>query len=176
MQDDIIQAVSVFDLLTPDQLAEVAQEEESFGISSSGFPPSTASIGGHTLDTYIIANTASMPLRAFWNAGKLTPLSENVVEDAQTRTTYSVSFTDRDRVIIVTEETYRVMVEDSYPQDEAPDSAGIERIQTSIDPLVQDRMSSLESAIDGRGNAKPFNADTRFPARAHPEYTYRNEQ
>lgn len=165
-ESGIIQTLPLESFLTTEELAEVDAQIEQFGISSSGFPSSRASINGHTYNSTIIANTVSVPLWAFVQAGLIALESENVIEDGNTVTTYKAVFTDRDREVVITEETYRIIEEGiEVPLEEALSDSATERVQTSIDPIVQDRFSSLESERDGRGNLKTYSEDERFPAR-----------
>lgn len=169
----ILQPVLVEDVLSEQELQQLSEEaqvlEKQLGISSSGFPPSSRSLKGYTLDSTLIANTVSLPVRALYQAGLLNPTMTNITEGtglaAHVVTLYRAEFTDRNRSFDITEETYRAMVNGVEPHNEEIDEDAILLVQASVDPTVADRGSSRESSVDGRGNTKPFNEDTRFPAR-----------
>lgn len=156
-------------LLTPNEEPVIidltdADREPLVGISSTGYPTSSRSRAGYTMDSYLIANTQSAPLRAFYYAGILNPTFENTTENDIIVTDYFAEFTDRDRTLAITEETYRAMTEGVEPHNEEPTTAGMERIQTSMKPISADRRSSQETARDGHGRTRPYRDDTRFPA------------
>jgi hypothetical protein len=73
---------------------------------------------GFTLDTYIIADGGSRAIRRLWEAGFLKPRSYSVADGR----VYEAYFTDRNRSLIITKETYDVMqgfqLDDSNARDE----------------------------------------------------------
>jgi len=169
IENDIIQDTVITEegvVLTHEQLLEI---EQIVGIPLGPFPTSLASIAGHTMDTQIIAFTHSAPVRAFYEDGVLDPAiieeSEGAGLAAHPVTTYMAVFNDRDRELVITEETYRAMVENVEPHNEAPTEEGVERLQTSMEPISGDRQTRNEPAVDGHGRTRPYREDTRFPAR-----------
>lgn len=154
--------------LTDEQI--IAVEDLIFGIELGPHPASNLSLGGFTFDSTLIVNTRVITVKALWEAGLLVPRIEVATQgsglSATTVNDYFADFTDRNRTLAITPETYRVMMENlQVPHNETPTDDGVERIQTSMEPISSDRQSSQEQAVDGHGRTKPYRDDTRFPAR-----------
>jgi hypothetical protein len=161
---------TIFDELTPTELegVEQAHEEQLLTLSSTGYPQASRSASGFTLDTYIIVNSVSVPVRSLWNAGILGIRTNTTTEGTglalHTVSLYEAYFLDRNRSFVITEETYRALNEHIEPNNEVPSELQQQHINTSIEPLVQDRLSSRENPNDARGKPKRYSEDTRFPA------------
>lgn len=159
---------TIFDELTPEELEEVEAVEPVRALSSTGLPQATRSKKGFTLDTTLIVNSVSQSVRSLWDAGLLDIRQTTTVEGtglaAQTVTLYEAFFNDRPRSFVITEETYRALNAGTEPYNEEPSEEQQLLINTSVEPLPQDRFSSQENPNDARGNPKRYNRDTRFPA------------
>lgn len=149
-------------------LEELAGDEVPLTISATGNPQSTRSKGGYTLDTTLISNSRVVTVRSLRDDGLLTPVFTNLVEGvglgAHVVTLYEAEFNDRERSFVITEETYRAILNKVEPHDEALDSEGVDRVQLSMTPITDDREGSREAAIDSRGRTRKYRDDTRFPA------------
>lgn len=125
---------------TADESEEVELDEPApIVMVAETYPVSFKSRNGLTLDSYIILNGASVPLRALWSAGRLVPFRAYQLEGSRrfpTRTIgYGVRITDTTRTIDVTEETYRTISaewEQEMPLDEAPTNQQFEQIQSKV--------------------------------------------
>lgn len=160
---------TIFDVLTPDELAEVeATADQPLGIARSGLPESKRSAGGYTLDSTLIVNGVSQTVRVLNDAGILRPVTSTTIEGTglaiQTVALYEAEFTDRIRSFVITEETYRALMEGVEPHNEEPTLDQTQAIQTNHEVMTADRMSSQESPADAKGRLKTYHEDTRFPA------------
>jgi uncharacterized protein (DUF2336 family) len=167
-------AAQVLATLGPQEFDEVVGEHDALmGISSTGLTQATVSRDGFTLDTTIIVNTRSVPVRSLWEGGLIAPTVETIYEGAGLSShpvsMYRAVFNDRNRSFAITEETYRAMntAVDGILAPTMPEAAsddGNERLQVSVERMSEDRMSSQEPAVDSRGNVREYHEDTRFPA------------
>ena len=163
--------MTVFDELTPEELHEVnenAQEEELRTLSVTGLPQSSRSAKGFTLDTTLIVNSVSQTVRSLWDAGLLTVRATTTTEGTglalHTVSLYEAVFIDRPRSFVITEETYRALTAGTEPYNEVPSPDQQDRIDTSIEVMTADRLSSQEAPNDAAGRPKRYSDDTRFPA------------
>ena len=160
--------------LGPQEIEEIVGEHDDLvGISSTGLEQATVSFNGFTLDTTIIVNTRVVTVRHLWEAGVIDPTVETVIEgtglEAHPVSMYRAVFNDRNRSFAITEETYRSMTQatDGILAPTIPESAGDvgnERLQVSVEPITEDRLSSQDPAVDSRGHVREFHEDTRWPA------------
>lgn len=160
---------NIFDELTLEEQAGVEQSDQPRALSSTGFPQATRSRKGFTIDTTLIVNGVSQSVRTLWEAGVLNIQQTTAVEGtgiaAQTVTLYEAVFNDRPRSFVITEETYRALNQGTEPYNEVPSDEQQLRINTSMKPFAQDRLSSRENPNDSKGRPKRYSDDTRFPAR-----------
>lgn len=118
----------------------------------STLPLSANTRKGLTLDTYIILDGRSVPLRALWESGRLVPERAFVMEGTRKRpyraVEYRVRITDYPRVITVTEETWKVVniaFPNVHPADEEPSLKQIENIQASTTILKADELDGRKT-------------------------------
>lgn len=167
----IIPKRTIFDELTPAEMEEmndITNTELLLGISSTGLPQSSRSAKGFTLDTTIIVNTVARTVRSLWADGLLRVVTSSAVEGtgiaAHTVSLYEAEFVDRVRSFVITEETYRALNEGMEPMNEVPSPEQQDRINTSMEVMTADRLSSQEAPNDSKGRPKRYSVDTRFPA------------
>ena len=152
--------IKLEDLLDEDELNEE--------IALGPYPSSTRSQKGFTLDTTLIVNSRVVTVRNLRDQGLITPVATQTVQGVGPGQIivmlYEAVFNDRERSFVITEETYRSIVQNVEPHNEDLDSDAVDRVQLSMEPITDDRMESKEAAVDSKGRTREYRDDTRFPA------------
>lgn len=124
---------------TATQLVEKV-DESTLAISSQ-------SRKGLTLDSYIVVDGRSIPLRSIADAGQLQPVRTLVMEGSKKfpvqRVLYSARILDRPRILTITEETFKYLSNrypNVLPHDEPLTALGIKNVQAKTKVLTADTM------------------------------------
>jgi hypothetical protein len=127
----------------------VAEMEEAVEevVGTSALPLSTASRKGHTLDTYVILDGRSVPLRAIFDAGMLVPI-RSIIREGSRRfprqaVLYEARVIDRNLSFTITEETYKVLsatYPNVSPHDEPLPAEAVKAIQSKVTVIDADKM------------------------------------
>lgn len=105
---------------------------------------------GLTLDSYIIVDGRSVTLRAIHDAGQLEPIRTVILEGSKIhpkrRVLYTARLIDRNRVLTITEETYRVLDSTNpniHPHDELLSADAVKNLQAKVTKVTADTMERV---------------------------------